>query len=187
MMILPDAIDTQIGPQQAFAFESGFFKHANGPFVARNACCLDTVETLRRKRIVYHQPRCFDHVAPASKSLPHPIADMPGLRDPVTDVAQSYSAEQFRCPVVDDEKGDRRPLREILTIAAEPLAPCRTVELVVGPAWLPRLEKRAALAAQISPLLVVGSCRRPQSDPLAIENRQVAAEERQGEHRGARR
>src|SRR6188768_4086694 len=47
VVILPDAVDTQVGAQESLASESGFFKQTHRALVVRNTGCLDPVQPQR--------------------------------------------------------------------------------------------------------------------------------------------
>ena len=182
MVVLPDTVDAQIGPQKPFTLESGFFKHANGPFVTRNTGSLDAMEMKRRECIVCHQSDGFDHIAFSGVALAHPVADMAGLSDPMADISERYAPEQIAQFVVEDKKGNRGALGEILPVSAKPLSPRRSVQLILGPPRLPWFEECTALTTKIGPLLEVDGIWRAQRYPFAGNNRKVSAEEREGEH-----
>src|SRR5690606_36305414 len=105
IVVLPDAIDLQVRPQQSFAPESGFFKHADRSNVFGNTGSFDPVqlqlaESETRKRL--HR---VGHQALPAIGLADPVADLGAPGDAMADIAERYAAGQLAVAFLEDEKG----------------------------------------------------------------------------------
>src|SRR5690606_14777388 len=108
--------------EQSFASESGFFKHANRAVVAGNTCCLQPVQPERIEAVIYHQPECFDHEAPAGEAFTHPVADAGRLGGSLSDIAYRNAASQPTRRILEDEEGDAASIGEVRAVAPQPVS-----------------------------------------------------------------
>src|SRR5690606_3274457 len=123
VVVLPGTVDPEIGPEQAFAPKSGFFKHAHRAPVAGDARRLEPVQPECAEGEGRDQPERLGHHAAASESHPHPVADLSRLRDAAPDIADGKAAREVPRGVLEDQEGDARAVLDLLAIALHALAP----------------------------------------------------------------
>src|SRR5690606_26256296 len=102
-MVLPEAIDPEIGSQRSFAPESGFFKHTDRPGVAGNTGSFDPVQPQRIKGEPHQHVYRIRHQPAPGIALADPVADMATLRDAMADIAERDAAGKLAA--LEDEEG----------------------------------------------------------------------------------
>src|SRR5579859_4958130 len=93
-VILPNSVDAEITPGQAFTNETAFFEHAHRCVIRGDAGRLDTVQVqlAEHKRQQYAQRT--RHISLTGEGLPGPVADRAGLDDTAPHIRERDPADQ---------------------------------------------------------------------------------------------
>src|SRR6476646_669619 len=166
-MILPRAVDAQIGARETFAAEACAFEQPDRCLVPRQARRFDAMQAQRCKSKADPGTHRLRHIATPGIRRPHPIAERRRLGDATPDLADGQPAEQHVIVFAEQKQGIGLILLHRLGMTADAAAEARTGEIVGRPGRLPRHEEDAAALTQQRPRGVIAHFGRAQIKSVA--------------------
>lgn len=94
-MIVPDAVDLQVGARITFALETQTSQQGSTAQVVGEMIGHDAVQSLMRKHMLYASLHGFIHIALTLMILRDGIAEVAGLKSAAHDIAEVADADHF--------------------------------------------------------------------------------------------